>query len=119
MPLPHRLRGMVLLVLAALPACAQRPPARPVDLVVYGRVWTGDSAHPWAGGVAVAGDTVVAVGDSSAMAARVGPATRVLDNGAAMVVPGFMDGHLHFTDGGFQLASIDLRPTRPRSSSPG
>lgn len=110
MPLPHRLRGMVLLLLAALPACAQRPPARPVDLVVYGRVWTGDSAHPWAGGVAVAGDTVVAVGDSSAMAARVGPATRVLDNGAAMVVPGFMDGHLHFTDGGFQLASIDLRP---------
>ena len=101
---------MVLLLLAALPACAQRPPARPVDLVVYGRVWTGDSAHPWAGGVAVAGDTVVAVGDSSAMAARVGPATRVLDNGAAMVVPGFMDGHLHFTDGGFQLASIDLRP---------
>ena len=110
MPLPHLLRGMVLLLLAALPACAQRPPARPVDLVVYGRVWTGDSAHPWAGGVAVAGDTVVAVGDSSAMAARVGPATRVLDNGAAMVVPGFMDGHLHFTDGGFQLASIDLRP---------
>ena len=110
MPLPHRLRDMVLLLLAALPACAQRPPARPVDLVVYGRVWTGDSAHPWAGGVAVAGDTVVAVGDSSAMAARVGPATRVLDNGAAMVVPGFMDGHLHFTDGGFQLASIDLRP---------
>ena len=34
----------------------------------------------------------------------------MLDNGAAMVVPGFMDGHLHFTDGGFQLASIDLRP---------
>src|SRR4051812_6826510 len=27
-----------------------------------------------------------------------------------MVTPGFMDGHLHFTDGGFQLASVDLRP---------
>ena len=40
---------------------------------------------------------------------------------AAMVVPGFMDGHLHFTDGGFQLASVDLRPAEhaARSSSPG
>jgi predicted amidohydrolase YtcJ len=27
-----------------------------------------------------------------------------------MVTPGFMDGHLHFLDGGFQLASVDLRP---------
>jgi predicted amidohydrolase YtcJ len=110
MPLVHRLRGWALLLPAAVSGCAQRLPDRPADLVVYGRVWTGDSARPWAGGVAVAGDTIVAVGDSAHIAARVGPATRVLANGSSMVAPGFMDGHLHFTDGGFQLASIDLRP---------
>jgi predicted amidohydrolase YtcJ len=99
-----------LLTLAALAACARTPPAKPADLVVYGRIWTGDSARPWAGAVAVAGDTIQAVGDSTAIAALAGPSTRVLANGAAMVVPGFMDGHLHFTDGGFQLASVDLRP---------
>jgi predicted amidohydrolase YtcJ len=111
MPVLCPLRGTLsLLTVAALAACAQTPPARPADLVVYGRVWTGDSARPWAGAVAVAGDTVQAVGDSAAIAALAGPSTRVLANGAAMVVPGFMDGHLHFTDGGFQLASVDLRP---------
>ena len=26
-----------------------------------------------------------------------------------MVVPGFMDGHTHFIDGGFQLIQVDLR----------
>jgi predicted amidohydrolase YtcJ len=105
-----RLAALALLTLAALQACANRPPSRPADLVVYGRVWTGDSARPWAGAVAIAGDTIAAVGDSAAMARLVGPATRVLANGAGMVTPGFMDGHLHFTDGGFQLASVDLRP---------
>ena len=102
--------ALTLLALAGLAACRGTPRTKPADLVVYGRVWTGDSARPWAGAVAVGGDTVQAVGDSAAIARLAGPTTRVLANGAAMVVPGFMDGHLHFTDGGFQLASLDLRP---------
>ncbi|MDQ3137162.1 MAG: amidohydrolase, partial [Gemmatimonadota bacterium] len=110
-PLPGALG---LLALTALAACGRTTPravagAAP-DLVVYGRVWTGDSGRPWAHAVAVSGDTVRAVGDSAAIAALAGPSTRVLGAGAGMVVPGFMDGHLHFTDGGFQLASVDLRP---------
>lgn len=83
--------------------------SRPADLVVYGRVWTGDSAAPWAQAVAVAGDTIAAVGDSAAVAKLIGTGTRVISNGKAMVTPGFMDGHAHFLSGGFQLASIDLR----------
>jgi predicted amidohydrolase YtcJ len=103
--------ALVLLGLSAAGAACQRPPApRAPSLVVYGRIWTGDSARPWASAVAVAGDTVAQVGDSAEIARLVGPGTRVLANGQAMVTPGFMDGHLHFIDGGFQLASVDLRP---------
>lgn len=103
-PLP-----LSLLMLAGLLACDSGADAE-ADLVVYGRVWTGDSAAPWAEAVAIAGDSIVAVGDSAALGARVGEGTRVLSNGGGMVVPGFIDGHLHFVDGGFQLASVDLRP---------
>jgi predicted amidohydrolase YtcJ len=80
------------------------------DLVVYGKVWTGDSARPWAQAVAVRGDRIVLVGDSNAVAPLVGSATKVISSPKGMVTPGFMDGHLHFIDGGFQLASVDLRP---------
>jgi predicted amidohydrolase YtcJ len=83
--------------------------SRPADLVIYGRVWTGDSTNPWAGGVAVAGDAISEVGDSGRIAKLVGSSTRVISNGRAMVVPGFMDGHTHFIYGGFQLTSVDLR----------
>jgi hypothetical protein len=79
------------------------------DLVIYGRVWTGDSARPWAAAVAVAGDTIAAVGDSAAVAAWQGPSTRVVSNGPAMVAPGFNDAHVHFLSGGVQLRSVDLR----------
>ena len=104
------LAALILLVGEALAACHRTPPADPATLVVYGRVWTGDSTRPWAEAVAASGDSIVAVGDSATIARLVGPDTRVLANGAAMVAPGFMDGHLHFVDGGFQLASVDLRP---------
>lgn len=79
------------------------------DLVVYGRVWTGDSASPWAAAVASRGDTILAVGDSADVARLVGSDTRVLGGDGAFVTPGFMDGHVHLLSGGFQLASVDLR----------
>jgi hypothetical protein len=88
-------------------ACVSPPPA---DLVVLGRVWTGDPAKPWAGAVATRGDTIVAVGDSATVRKLIGNRTRVIDNGRALVAPGFMDEHVHFLDGGYQLAGVDLRP---------
>jgi predicted amidohydrolase YtcJ len=110
--MPHAavLPRFALLALAGVAACRSAPSAPPADLVVYGRIWTGDSSRPWAGALAVSGDTITALGDSAEIAALAGPETRVLANGTALVTPGFMDGHLHFVDGGFQLASVDLRP---------
>lgn len=101
-----RFRGVPLLALLILAACSS---PRPADLVVFGKVWTGDSTRPLAGGVATRGDTIVAVGDSAEVARHVGEGTEVLSAGGGLVTPGFGDGHLHFLDGGFQLASVDLR----------
>ena len=98
-------RLAVCFLLALVLSCSNPPAA---DLVVFGRVWTGNPEQPWAGAVAVRGDTIIAVGDSADLAGYVGNETRRLDG--AMIVPGLMDGHLHFMDGGYQLSSVDLRP---------
>ena len=59
MPVLRPLRGpLSLLTLAAFAACGLTPATAPPDLVVFGRVWTGDSARPWAGAVAVGPSTV-------------------------------------------------------------
>jgi len=99
------LPGAMLLV-GSLLACTPAPEA---SLVAYGRVWTGNPDQPWAGGVAMRGDTILAVGDSGDVARFVGDSTQVLSVAGAMIVPGFMDGHTHFLDGGIQLVSVDLR----------
>jgi predicted amidohydrolase YtcJ len=109
------MRSCAALAALALAGCnaierePEMPPPPAADLVAYGRVWTGDTAAPWAGAVAVSGDTIVAVGDSAGVSIYVGPATRIIDNARGMITPGFMDAHTHISSGGFQLASVDLR----------
>jgi len=81
------------------------------DLVVTsGIVWTGLSrGRPGLGAVAVRGDKILAVGDSAQVARYIGANTRLVRANGGLVTPGFTDGHTHFIDGGFQLASVDLR----------
>ena len=84
----------------------------PVTLaVVNARVWTGDSTRPWAEAIAVRGDRIASVGSSAAVRKMIGDA-RVVDAHGQMVVPGFIDSHVHFIDGGFRLSSVQLRDAK-------
>jgi len=99
---------LILLPLALFgSSCARTPPA---DLVLKnGEIYTMEAAHPWARAVAVSGNTIVAVLDSDEQAARyVGQTTRVIDLGGRFVVPGFIDGHTHFSSAGALVNDANL-----------
>lgn len=100
------MRPFHLACLFSLLAACSRPTAP--SLILVGRVWTGDSTSPWAQALAVAGDSIVAVGDSVTVLRLAGRGTEVVRT-SGLVVPGLQDGHTHFVDGGFQLVSVDLR----------
>lgn len=93
----------------ALLLAACEPGADAANLAVFGTIWTGDSAAPEARAMAIRGETIAAIGDSATIAAMVGPNTKILVAGNGLVVPGFTDGHIHFSDGGAQLGFVDLR----------
>ena len=79
-------------------------------VVLHGMVWTGlSSGAAQPGAVAIRAGKILAVGDSADIARYVGSGTQVIDAHGGLVLPGFADGHTHFVDGGFQLASLDLR----------
>ena len=83
---------------------------RPADLVlVGGDIWTGDAAHPRAEGVSVLDGVIESVGSEEQIRGRIGDGTRVVELGGRFVMPGFIDTHTHFLDGGFRLSSVDLR----------
>jgi len=101
------LLAFLMLTSDAGPAAAQGPEA---DLVILNaNVRTMEAGRPSAEAVAVSGNRLVAVGTGAEVKKYVGPRTRVIDAGGALVLPGFNDSHTHFLSGGFQLSSVDLR----------
>jgi predicted amidohydrolase YtcJ len=121
--------GRLLLFLLALPvtsACSRSaPPApsltSPVTLaIVSAKVWTGDPKRPSAEAVAISGDRIAGVGSSDeirklvAATGTTGGPVEVIDAGGQFLVPGFVDSHVHFLDGGQRLSSVQLRDARTR-----
>ncbi len=96
-----------------------RPPEREADLILLdGKIWTGEGIKDGARcpgetrvaqAVAIAGGRFFAVGTNGEALALKGKKTKVLRMGGRRVVPGFIDSHVHFIGGGFQLLSLDLK----------
>lgn len=88
------------------------PPAHATQeatlLLTGARVWTGDPARPWAEAVAVAGETILAVGGAEDVARHRGPGTRVLHLPGRFVAPGFIDNHTHFHRAGALILGVNL-----------
>ena len=93
-------------------SCQNKTPV-PADLIVLnGKIWTGDSQQPTAEALAVKADTLLAVGTTESILAYQGQNTRIIQATDQMIVPGFIDCHVHFLNGGFSLSSVQLRDAK-------
>jgi predicted amidohydrolase YtcJ len=80
------------------------------DLILSnGRVFCGLN-EGFVESVAVAGGRVLATGKASDIAGLAGPATRSIDLGGRLAVPGLNDAHMHLLPYGLYMAEINLRP---------
>jgi predicted amidohydrolase YtcJ len=106
--------GILALILLALglrtSPQASRKPAE--TIVVNGKVYTVNPRQPWAEALALSDGRILAVGSSEEIERWRGPATKVIDAGGHLVLPGFTDSHIHFLEGGLTLIEPDLNDTR-------
>lgn len=72
-----------------------------------GRVFTADAARSWARAVAVERDQIVAVGNEAEIASCL-PGAEVVDLEGRLLVPGFIDAHVHPHHGGAKLLGCNL-----------
>jgi len=97
-------------------ALAAAPAPVPALAIVNARIWTGDPSRPWADALLVRGERIEAVGSSAEVKKRAGAGVKTVDAKGMMVTPGFIDAHVHFLDGGFALASVQLRDAKTKET---
>jgi len=113
----RRKRGLLVplcLIMAAAQAPAQTPslpdpPAAHATLVLHNaRIHTMDAQRHEYSAIALRGSTILALGDEAAVAAWSDKATRRIDLHGQMVLPGFIDAHIHAVYGAFYTSHCDL-----------
>ena len=104
------------LMMVALVSCGGGVPMAD-KILVNGKIWTVDPGRPWAEAVAVRDHKILAVGTTFDIRKTAGRTTEIIDLKNAFVLPGFIDSHVHFINGGRSLTSIQLREARPRRNS--
>ena len=91
------------------------------DLVLlHGHIWTGEpyagpgqkaAATHWAEALAALNGRILSIGEDREVQPYVGSNTRVIDLGGRFAMPGFIDDHVHFVEGSFQLLQVNLKLT--------
>jgi predicted amidohydrolase YtcJ len=78
-------------------------------LLINGNVRTVDDSRPLAQAIAVTGDRIAAVGSNDDLQKWRGEQTRIIDLKGQTAIPGFIEGHGHYTSFGESLMTLDFR----------
>src|SRR5471030_159081 len=104
------MRANLLVAYSALAAAAI---AQPADLILRnGKIVTMNAAAPTAQAIAIRGGKIVAVGSDAYVRRQVPQAMRIVDLHGMLAIPGFIEGHGHFTGVGEFRMGLDLREAR-------
>jgi predicted amidohydrolase YtcJ len=105
--------ALLIVAAAGVRITSQTAAQTPADLVLRnGRVVTVDERTPEAQAIAASGGKIVFVGTNADVARFVGPSTTVIDLGGQLAIPGFIEGHGHFTGIGENRINLDLMSTK-------
>lgn len=97
------------LALVLFAACSSKNKTVADQVFTNGKVYTLNEVQPWAEAVAVDGNKIVFVGSTTEAEAFIGESTETTDLAGKMLLPGFVDAHIHSVGGGMIASGIDLQ----------
>ena len=78
-------------------------------IITNANIWTGNEHQMEAQAMAIAGDSIIAIGTIEDIQNYKNEQTEVVDVNGGFITPGFIDSHVHLIGGGSGLLSVDLR----------
>jgi predicted amidohydrolase YtcJ len=81
-------------------------------LLVNGKIYTLNKSEPWVQAIAIRDGKIIAVGSDKFIAPYKGPSTKIIDAKGNMVLPGFVESHVHIMAGAAMLDRISLNEAK-------
>ena len=108
-----RLLALAIIISLCASLQAADPPSSAADTVILNaRIYTVNPQRPWAEALAISGENILAVGIKNEIEKYRGASTRIIDAQSHLVLPGFVDCHIHFMDGSMGLTRVDLNDAK-------
>jgi len=87
-------------------SCNEKP--APDLVIINGNIWTVDDSLPRAEALAVKDGKIIRIGKTEEIITAKGPETEVIDAKGAFVMPGWIEGHGHFSGLGKSLQNLNF-----------
>ena len=94
------LKAFWIFSLVILQAFSQQKSA---DIILIAPTYTMETDRPWADAVVIKGNEIVFVGDKQSAESYKSISTQVIETPDGMVLPGFIDTHVHLLWGGIEM----------------
>jgi len=98
----------IFLLLSSLVGCSQAPKNGAEMVFINAKAYTLDENKPWADAIAIKGNTIVYVGGNEGALALGGDNTVQHNLNGKMLLPGFIDTHMHPIEGGAYANALSL-----------
>jgi len=82
--------------------------------LVLGKVFTCNSNNVWAEAIVIRNNIIMFAGKKKEAKELIDSNTEILDYGEKLILPGFIDSHVHFMMGGASLNSLDLAAVKSK-----
>ncbi|XP_031475342.1 protein LONG AFTER FAR-RED 3 isoform X2 [Nymphaea colorata] len=77
-------------------------------------IYTSDHSTPFAEAMAIRGERILQVGNFSSIQGLIGRKTQVLNLKGKVVLPGFIESHVHLISGGLQMVQVELNGVKDK-----
>ena len=104
---------VVVFFLSLFQTAAESQQAAPDLVLLNGKIFTSDAAHPYVQAIAIRGERVTATGDSTKIKALAGPQTKQIELGGRTVIPGINDAHNHISISPPNRIDLELKSPDP------
>ncbi len=95
-----------------LSSCSMKSDTLADTIIINGKIYTVNPSEPWIQAVAIRDGKIIAAGSDRLIFSYRGKSTQIIDAKGHMVLPGFVDAHVHIMAGAANLEQVSLNDAK-------